>query len=317
MVPLPFPAGIYADADWACTHPNDQPNELLKQILLDARTGALQELHRLYFNAVEIDQLSAHTEQWIENAPPQALALEAGKVYVTLDYFSACLPLPRRTKKLRARKEAVFCKHFDQRSRDNIQANATALLKALAISGLIPDEWFPEKRLGKLIENEIRRAGIYSQIEVDFDLRIPPGGLQWLSEATMQTVTVLREKLATGHPWPVRMVCSPGSLHGNRQVIVYACHEQNGGKLRLEVFEPGCPLADHALQIVRRRERFKVMELQGPGRRLPVLGLLCETYSPATVPRECIPWWLRWMVVRRIWMRMDLWLRKKRLPRLS
>jgi hypothetical protein len=275
----------------------------------------LQGLHRSYFNAVEFYELSAHTEQWIENAPLQAFAQEAGKIYVTLDYFSACLPLPRRTKRLGARKEVVFYEHFNQRTLDNIRANSTSLLKALTISSLIPDEWFPERNLGKLIEEEIKRAGIYSQIEVDFDLRIPLGGLHWLSDATLETVTMLREKLATDQGWPVRMVCSPSTLQGNRQVIVYACHEQRGGKLRLEIFDPGCPLEDHAVQIVKRRERLEVIEIQGQDRRLPVLGLLCEAYSPAHVPCECFPWWLRSMVIRRVWMRLLVWLQKRRLLR--
>jgi hypothetical protein len=276
----------------------------------------LQELHRSYFNAVEIYKLAPHTEQWIERAPPQAFAQEAGKIYVTLDCFTVCLLLPRRMKRLGTRKEAVFSEYFSQRCLENLQANSASLLSALAISNLIPDEWFPEKKLEKLIEKEIQRAGIYSHVEIDFDLGLPPGGLDWLSEATLETVTRVREKLAAGQPWPVRRVRSPDRLDGNRQVIVYACQEQRGGRLRLEIFEPGNPLEEHALQIVRRRERLEVTEILGAGRRQPLLGLLYEAYDAAPVPEECIPWWLRWMVVRRVWIRVMAWLQKKRLLKL-
>lgn len=314
MVPIPFPAGLYGDADWAFTHPKDLPNELVKRIFVDARTGVLQELHRSYFNAVEIYKLSPHTEQWIENTPLQAFVQEAGKIYVTLDYFSACLLLPRQMKRLGARKQAVLYEYFSQRGLGNLQANSASLLKALAISSLVPNEWFPEKRLEKLIETEIQRVGIYGQIEVDLDLSIPPGGLRWLSDATRETVKSVRETLADGQPWPLRMIRSPGKLHGNPQVIVYACQEQKRGKLRLEIFEPGNLLAEHALQVVERRGRLEVTEILGAGRRQPVLGLLYEAYDAAPLPRECIPWWLRWMVVRRIWMRVLAWMQRRKLP---
>ena len=216
-------------------------------------------------------------------------------------------------KRLGAKKEAAFYEYFSRRSLENLQVNSASLLKALTISSLIPDEWFPEKRLEKLIETEIRRVGIYSHVEIDFDLGLPPGGLDWLSEVTLETLTRVRDKLAAGQPWPVRMVRSPGRLDGNRQVIVYACQEQKGGRLRLEIFEPGSPLEEHALQIVTRRKRLEVTEILGTGRQLPVLGLLYEAYDATPLPRECIPWWLRWMVVRRVWIRLAVWLQRKRL----
>jgi hypothetical protein len=272
-------------------------------------------LHRSYFNAVELYNLSPHTERWIDKASLQPFAQEAGKIYVTLDYFAACLPLPKRMKKLRSGKEAIFYKHLCQRGLDNLQANSTALLRALEISSLIPDEWFPQKNLETLIEKEIKRSGIYNHVEIDLDLGLPPGGLHWLSDANMETVKRVREKLAAGQPWPVRIVRSPGRLDGNRQVVVYGCHEQKCGKLRLEVFEPGCSWKEHALQVVTKGKRLKVTEILGPDRHLPVLGLLYEVYSPAPLPGECIPWWLRWMALRRVWMKLLAWMQKKRLLR--
>ena len=59
MVPIPFPAGLYGDADWAFTH-QDLPDALLKQILIDARTAVLQELRRSYFNAVEVNSIEGY-----------------------------------------------------------------------------------------------------------------------------------------------------------------------------------------------------------------------------------------------------------------
>jgi hypothetical protein len=316
MVPIIFPPGLYGATNWAFTIPKELPDELLKQIFVEARTRVLEELHRTYFNAVETYELPSRTEEWIENVPLPAFAQEAGKIYVTLDYFTACLPLPKRMKRPGARKEAVLYEYFSQRSVDNLQANSAALLRTLGISSLIPDEWFPQKNLEKLIEKEIQRSGVYTHVEIDFDLGIPPGGLHWLSEATEQTMTKIREKLALGQPWPVRLVRSPGRLEGNPQVIVFACQEQKGGKLRLEIFEPDNPLEEHALQIIKRRERAEVTEILGSGRHLPVLGLLYEAYAAAPLPEECIPWWLRWMMVRRVWIRMLAWMQKKHLLKL-
>jgi hypothetical protein len=304
MTPIPFPADLYWHADWAFTHAQDIPHDSIQSIFPEAQARVLEELHRSYFNAVEVYRLPLRTGSWIENAPLQELALEAGKIYVTLDYYAACLPLPRRVKRMGREKEGFLYEYLCRRGLENLEANAHNLLRSLAITSLIPDEWFPQKSLEGRIEKEIRRTGMYRQTQIDLNLRLAPGGLHWLSDATRETLTRVREKLAGGQPWPVRMICCPGRLHGNRQVIVYGCHEQKGGKLRLEIFEPGFALKEHALQVVTRGDRLKVVEILGPGREMPVPGLLYEAYDPADLPQECIPWWLRWMPLRRLWLRL-------------
>jgi hypothetical protein len=304
MLRTSFSPGLDGVADWASMQPKDLSLWLLNRVFQEARTWVLEELHRPYFHAVEIYALDRHTLRWIERASLKACAQEAGQIYTALDYYWACLPLPGRMKALGPRKEAVFRWYFCQRSLDNLRANTAGLLQALAISSLLPDEWFPQKDLEILIKNEIRRSGMVREVEVDWDLNLAPGGLRWLAGATQRTVEEIRAKLAEGRPWPVRIICSPGGLPGNRQVIVYACQKQPGGGLRLEIFEPGCDLDEHALLIQTRGEKTSVMEIAPPGRPLPVLGLLWETYSPAPPPLECSPWWLRREGVRQVWRQL-------------
>jgi len=308
---MPFPAGLYGEADWAFTDPEDVNSVSLEQIFFGVQTRMLAELHRSYFNVVEICKIPLRTECWIKDADLQTLAQEAGKIYVTLDYFAACLPLPRRMRKMGKEKAAFFYQYFCQRSLENLQANSESLLKTLAVSSLIPDEWFPQENLEKLIEKEIKRSGMYSHVEIDLDLGLSPGGLHWLSDVTRETVIRVREKLASGQPCAVRLIRCPGRLYGNRPVIVYGCQEEKNGKLRLEIFEPGNPVEGHALQVVIKENRVKVKENLGPDRQLPVPGLLYEEYSPAALPRECIPWWLKWVAVRQVWMMVLVWMRKK------
>ena len=299
-----FSPGLDGAADWAFTEPEGQSTRQVERAFRAARAQVLEELHRPYFNAVETYNLAGHTGRWLEITPFQDCSQDAGKIYATLDYFSACLPLPRRMKALGARKEAVFYRYFHLRSLENIQANTLGFLNALTISCLIPDEWFPEKDLEKIIEKEIRQLGMYGEVEVDCQLRLAPGGLRWLAGSTMQTLENIREKLAAGQPWPVRIVRSPGKLLDNRQAIVYACQEQPGGRTRLEIFDPGCILEEHALQVDVSGEQVDVVEIAPPGPSLPVFGLLWEAYSPTTPPLECSPRWLRREAVRQVWRKL-------------
>lgn len=305
MLRTAFSPGLDGPADWAFAQHESLTNRLLERVFWRARAQVLEELRQPYFNAVETFNLARQTERWICSTPLQVCAQEAGKIYATLDYFSACLPLPRRMRALGESKAAVLSRYFCQRGLENLQINTAGLLRALAISSLIPDEWFPEKDLEQLIKKEIRQLGIYRAVEADVRLSLAPGGLRWLAGTTEQTVEKIREKLAAGQPWPVRMVRSPYKLAGNRQAIVYACQEQPGGCLRLEIFEPDCVLQEHALQLDASGARLRVLEIAPPGRPAPVLGLLFENYSPVAPPVDCSPLWLRNEALRRWWRRVS------------
>jgi hypothetical protein len=296
-----FTPGRDGLSDWDFPQKRDVPDWLIKPVFNDAQSRALDELHRLYFDAVEIYDLAHHIGRWIESSALGICAQEAGKLYLTLDYYAASLPLPRQMDRLNAKKAAVLHHYFDRRSLDNLEANLAGLLQALAILSLIPDAWFPEKALEKLIEIKIKQLGLFRQVEVDCQLSLPPGGMRWMSCTTLQAVEQVRARLSAGEPCLVRMMRSLERLEANRQAIVYAADEAPGGALRLEIFEPDCVLEEHALQVAVRGERAEVLEIAPPSRPLPVLGLLCDAYSPAAPPQECIPWLLRSPMIRQLW----------------
>lgn len=311
MSALTFPPDLYRATDWSLSRSAGTADEALKQVFDEGRAHALMDLRGMYYNAVDVYQLALRTDCWIEEANLQDLVWQAGQIFVILDYFDAYLPLPRRMKRLGEKKAPVFLEYFCSRGMANTQANTEALLSALAISKLIPDAWFPEKELERQIKREIRRSGIYRKIDVELDLGLPQGGLCWLSEVTLQTVQKVRKKLAAGQPWPIRLVGRSSKLGDNRQVIVYACQEQKGRKLRLNVFEPGRAGKEHALEVVVQEQRVKVTEILGGGSHLPVLGLLYDAYIPRNPPYVCIPWLLRWEVVRKAWITVLVWMLKR------
>jgi hypothetical protein len=288
-------------SDWDLPRYEGLPNWLIKPLFADAHAKALEALHRGFFDAVEIYDLSRHIRRWIDQAALSVCAQEAGKFFLSLDYHHACLPLPRQMRRLRGKKATLFNRYFDQRSLDNLGANLANLLQALAILSLIPDAWFPQKALEDRIEDKIRQLGVYRQVRVDCDLSLPPGGMRWMACTTLHTVAQVRAKLVRGQPCLVRLLRSLEGLENNRQAIVYACRELPGGAQRLEVFEPDCVLEEHALQVSPNGD---AIEIAPPSRPLPVLGLLCEAYSSVTPPRECIPWWLRLPASRWIWRKL-------------
>jgi hypothetical protein len=301
MLSSGFTPGQDGQSDWELPPSENLPDWQLKPVFLQARAQALDGLHAQYFDAVEIYDLAHHTARWIEQAARLVCADDAGKLYLSLDYFSCNLPLPRHLHRLSRKKAALFRRYLDRRSLDNLAANLPGLLQALAILSLIPDAWFPQKNLENLIEDKIHRLGLYRQIEVDVNLNLPPGGMRWISHTTRQAVAQVQEALALGQPCLVRLLRSLERLEANRQAIVYAVGEAPGNALRLEIFEPDCVLEEHALQVTVRGERAEVLEIAPPSRPQPVLGLLYDVYSPVAPPQECIPWLLRSPVIRQLW----------------
>jgi len=301
MLRTAFTPGRDGLCDWDLPHSEALPTWLIKPFFADAHAQALEALHGGFFDAVEIYDLSRHIRRWIDRAALSVCAREAGKFYLTLDYFHASLPLPDHLCRLRGKKAVFFNRYFDQRSLDNLKANLAGLLQALAILSLIPNEWFPQKALEDRIEGQIRQLGFYRQVQVDCDLNLPPGGRRWMAGTTLKAVEQVRARLARRQPCLARLVRSLDGLEGNRQTIVYACQAQPDGSQRLELFEPDCVLDEHAVQISPHGD---VLEIAPPGRPLPILGLLCESYSPVSPPRECIPWWRRHPAMRWLWRRM-------------
>jgi len=291
-------------SDWDLPRSEALPSWLIKPLFTVAHAQALEALHGAFFDAVEIFDLSRHIQRWIDHAALSMCAQEAGKLYLSLDYHYSCLPLPRQLHRLRGKKALLFNRYFDQRSLDNLGANLANLLQALAILSLIPDTWFPQKALEERIEDKIRQLGVYRQVQVDCQLSLPPGGMRWMALATLNAVAQVRAKLAQGQPCLVRLVRSLEGLEENRQAIVYACENLGDGCRRLEIFEPGCVLEEHALQVTVNGKQVELLELAPPGRPLPVLGLLCEAHSAVPPPRECVPWLLRNPAMRRLWRRM-------------
>ncbi len=293
--------GQDGQSDWELPPSENLPDWQLKPVFLQARAQAIDGLHAQYFDAVEIYDLAHHTARWIEQAARQVCADDAGKLYLSLDYFSCNLPLPRHLHRLSRKKAALFRRYLDRRSLDNLAANLPGLLQALAILSLIPDAWFPQKNLKNLIEDKIHQLGIYRQVEVDVSLNLPPGGMCWMSHTTHQAVAQVQEALALGQPCLVRLLRSLQRLEANRQVIVYAAGEAPNGALRLEIFEPECVLEEHALQFTVHGDQVELLELVPPTRPQPLLGLLCEAYATVPPPQDCIPWLLRSPAIRQLW----------------
>jgi hypothetical protein len=291
-------------SDWALNPLEDLSSRQLTRVFEKVRACMLDELHTSYYDAVEKYHLAQFTERWLAGSTLLLCARQAGQVYATLDYYTARLPLPGRVSALGSKQAAAFEGYYCQRSLDNLQANAVSLLRSMAITSLIPEEWFPRHKLEEMIENQIRDLGGFTHVEVDCQLNLAPGGLRWLAQATQAAMEGVQEKLAGGQPWPVRMLRSLKRLEANRQVIVYAGRQMKEGCLRLEIFEPGCVLDEHALQVESSESGVKVVEIAPPGQPLPVLGLLLDDYAPAPPPMECRPWWLRSPALQNLWWRL-------------
>lgn len=298
MSRLPFSPRLDGASDWALDSLEDLAPRQLGRLFLQARQHLLEELHQPYFDAVEHYHLDRQLERWITRSDLLACARRGGKVYATLDHYHACLPLPRQVAEMADRRRAVFERYFAQRALDSLQANTTNLLGALAVTCLIPEQWFPRQELEKQIEQQVRQLGRFLQVQVDCQLKLPAGGLRWLAENTGQAVERAQEALDSGQPCLLRMIQSQRQLADNRQVIVYNCRQVGAGCLRLEVFEPDCVLDEHALQVEIKDGKVSVTEIAPPALPRAVLGLLVDAYTPSPPPEACTPW------LKRTWWRL-------------
>ena len=94
MLRTAFSPRLDGSTDWTFQQTEGLSNQVLERELRDAHTRVLEELHEQYYDAVEFYNLAQYSRGWLDTSPLQGCALEAGKIYVTLDYFSACLPPP-------------------------------------------------------------------------------------------------------------------------------------------------------------------------------------------------------------------------------
>ena len=267
-----------------------------------ARQAVMESLPGEYYGAVDIYRLDYHLERWSAATAAEQFGRQAGQLYLILDYFNARLFPPRLHEGQRASRTAALASYFWQRSADNLEANTTGLLTALAIAVLLPDEWFPQIALQRRIQAEIGRLRVYEEAQVSGDLGLPPGGVRWMGQATLAALSALQAKLAAGGPCLARMIRDPRRLNANRQVIVYDCVALHGQHLRLSIYEPDCLCYEHGIQADLSGEVPVLVETCSQDEPMPVFGLLSENYTPANLPKAGIPPWLRnWSIRSWYW----------------
>ncbi len=275
-----------------------------------ATTRVLTELKRDYYGGVEAYNLPDQLGRWIQNAQLERCGREAGTVFTILDYFNAGLYLPKNTQQLERRRQESFRRYFWQRSLDNIRANSFSLLKALAITALLPGEWYPQAVLDGQIKAELKRLRIYREISINADLGLAPGGLDWMAQTTRSSVTRLQEHLETGRPWPVRLILDANHLCANRQVIAYSLKKEPGHVVRVEIYEPDCICDEHTIRINLGGEQPVVNEICPPGLPVPLAGLICDSYPAAAPPTACLSPLQRNGTARKFFWRLRRWSRR-------
>jgi hypothetical protein len=278
-----------------------------QNILTAACARVLTELKRDYYGGVEAYNLAYHLDRWIQDARVAQCGGEAGTVYAILDYFNAGLYLPRNIHTLGRLRLDSFRRYFWQRSLDNVEANTFALIKALAITSLLPAEWYPQSVLDGQIKAELKRLRIYREISINADLGLAPGGLDWMAQTTASSVTHLQEHLEAGRPWPVRLILDANQLCANRQVIAYGFKKETGPVVRFEIYEPDCICDEHAIQINLGGEHPVVSEICPPGLPVPLAGLICDSYPAGAPPAASLSPIQRNGTARRLFWRLRRW----------
>jgi hypothetical protein len=255
----------------------------IRSLFREAAAQALASLKADYFGGVEAYRLDERLAEWARTADRQACARRAGQIFATLDYYHSRLVLPGRIERLPSLCRRYFESYFWMRALENLGANLEPLLKALAVTALLPDEWYPQAVLDRQIRDALGRLKIFKEIEITPELGLPPGGLGWMAGTTREAVESLRENLPAGRPCPLHLLEDPVRVCGNRQVIAYDL-EETGKRLRLEIYEPDCVCTEHALLVDLRGERPVVVEHCLPGPDRPVAGLICSGYKPVEPP---------------------------------
>jgi hypothetical protein len=271
-------------------------------LLRRTRLSVTEALREKYFGAVDIYRLDYHLERWNEAAGAERIGREAGLLYLILDFFHARL-FPRQAKE-RYLSTTAFASYFWQRSADNLENNAAGLLHALAVAGLLPDEWFPQVVLERRIQAEIGRLRVFEGTQVSSDLGLPTAGVSWMGQETRVALAAIQAKLAAGEPCLARMIRDPSRLSANRQVIAYDCVARPGPRLRLSIYETGCLCSDHAIEADLSEEKPVLVETCSPNEPMPVFGLLCEHYAPASPPEASAAPWLRNQRIRSWYWRL-------------
>jgi hypothetical protein len=257
-------------------------------IIREACSQVLAELEQSYFGGVEAYNVTFHLETWAREPQLEVCGSDSGKIFTILDYYNAGLYLPKTIQRFDPRQREAFQRYFWQRSLDNLRANLSPMIKALAITAFLPDEWYPQTLLDTQIKQKLKRLRIYRDISITADLGLAPGGLDWMAHATRSAVTLLKERLEARRPWPVRMVLDANHLCANRQVIAYDLNVNPGPVLQFKVYEPDCICAEHAIRISLEKERPAVLEICSHDAPVKLAGLICEAYQHTVPPSKCL-----------------------------
>ena len=296
-----FPPGIRAAI-------SSEEAAQMRGILDQARQEALQALRRAYYSGVQAFNLEHFTSQWVtrwaSEAELQAGGYQAGILFAILDHFQAALPLPE----LATIETQDFRAYLQARNFDHLSQNVSAVLLALSIYSLIPEDWVPSQAVSERIRRAVSAVKMVDQVQIELDLGLAPGGKRWLDEQTRRSLEEVLRRIDSGQPCPAWLIRSPASLVNHNQVIVYAYDQLAEEKLLLCVYDLDCPGEANQILVEEAQGRLALLESCEERKPMTIQGLLLADYTPQPPPHASYPWWGELEFVRRIvWNSRHLW----------
>jgi len=280
----------------------------MRGILDQARQEALQALRRAYYSGVQAFNLEQFISQWVtrwtSDADLQVGGYQAGILFAILDHFQAALPLPE----LSSAETQDFRAYLQSRNLDNLRQNVSAILLALIIYTLIPEDWVPSQAVSERIRRAVSAVKMVDQVQIELDLGLAPGGKRWLDEQTRRGLEEVLRRIDSGQPCPAWLIRSPTSLVNHNQVIVYAYDRLAEGKLLLWVYDLDCPGEANQILVEEAQGHLALLESCEVRKPMTIQGLLLADYTPQPPPEVSYPWWGELEFVRKIvWNSRHVW----------
>jgi len=280
----------------------------MRETLDQAGQDALKALRRAYYGGVQAFNLEKFISQWVDqwasDAELQTGGYQAGILFAILDHFQAALPLPE----LSSAETQDFRAYLQSRNFDNLSQNISAILLALSIYTLIPEDWVPSQAVAERIRRAVSAVKMVGEVQIELDLGLAPGGKRWLDEQTRRSLDEALRRIDSGQPCPAWLIRSPASLVNHNQAIVYAYDRPAEGKLLLWVYDLDCPGEANQILVEESKGRLALLESCEERKPMTIQGLLLADYTPQPPPEASYPWWGELEFVRRIvWNSRHVW----------
>lgn len=124
--------------------------------------------------------------------------------------------------------------------RRSVAADTAGSLESRTIFACLADNWIPVEQISRQLKRQFDDSGLFKSVEVALDLRPSvKAGREWLRAETMETLKVIKQRLARRRPVLIEVLRDPTeSPSAAQMVVVYRLDEFDNDWLGLACYDP-------------------------------------------------------------------------------